>query len=346
MGQQSTALTQFSLATVGDSNYTEPLPALSQGLEAVGRAPDAHHFMGRYYELKDRPADAVREYQRMQAAAPDDVEPTLSIGQAYLRTLQSDKAAAVTEAALKRHPNDAELLERMAVLKINRGDWISARVLLQHWLAGDPKASRACWLLGRCELGALNYAEAVRWLEKADTLEPHNPHFMDFLGAALLKQGTPASRRRAADVLAQAVALAPDEAEYRDLSGQALQQIGQDEAARQQFLRALDADPTRISAYLALSQLASRLNCPGPAAFLPVVVRSVQHRWNEENLLWPHVWRHPQDVDSRLKLARFFCRTARLARARDQLEQVLMQQPASTEARQLLQTVQRAQEAL
>jgi Tfp pilus assembly protein PilF len=145
-------------------------------------------------------------------------------------------------------------------------------------------------------------------------------------------------------VLAQAVGLAPDEAEYHDLYGQALQQLGQDEAARQQFLRALDADPTRIAAYLALSQLASRLNCPGPGTFLPVVVRSVQHRWNEENLLWPHVWRHPQDVGGRLQLARFFCRTARLARARDQLEQVLAQQPAMPEARQLLATVQRAQE--
>jgi tetratricopeptide (TPR) repeat protein len=344
MGQRSPALTQYSLATVGDATYAQPLPRLSRGLEAVGRAPDAYHFMGRYDELKDRPADAVREYQRMQAAAPDDVEPALLIGQVYLRTLQSDKAAAVTEAALKRHPNDAELLERMAVLKINRGDWVSARALLQHWLAVDPKASRACWLLGRCELGALNDAAAVRWVEEADLLEPHNPHFMSFLGAALLKQGTPVTRKRAAEVLAQAVGLAPDEAEYHDLYGQALQQLGQDEAARQQFLRALDADPTRIAAYLALSQLASRLNCPGPGTFLPVVVRSVQHRWNEENLLWPHVWRHPQDVGGRLQLARFFCRTARLARARDQLEQVLAQQPAMPEARQLLATVQRAQE--
>jgi Flp pilus assembly protein TadD len=159
-----------------------------------------------------------------------------------------------------------------------------------------------------------------------------------------LKQGTPVSRQRAADVLAQTVGLAPEEAEYRDLYGQALQQLGQDEPARLQFLRALDADPTRIAAYLAVTQLAWRLNCPGPGAFLPLVVRSVQHRLNEENLLWPHVWQHPDDIAGRLKLARFFCATAQLARARDQLEQAVALQPTSSEARQLLATVQRAQE--
>src|SRR5207237_1080958 len=125
---------------------------------AVGRTPDAYRFQGRYADLKDQPGEAVRQYRRMQAAAPDDVEPVLLIGQVYLRTRQSEKAAAITEAALRRHPHDPELRERLAVLEINCGDWASARRRLQAWLAEEPKASRPCWLLGRCELGALQYA--------------------------------------------------------------------------------------------------------------------------------------------------------------------------------------------
>jgi tetratricopeptide (TPR) repeat protein len=339
LGRPSPALTQYSLATIADPRDPEPLPALSRGLAAVGRTPDAHQFMGRYDELKDRPAAAIQDYQRMQAAAPGDVQPALLIGQVYLRTHQNDKALAVTEAALKRHPRDPGLLERLAVMNINRGDWPAAQRLLQHWLSQDPQASRACWLLGRCELGALNYPEAVRWLEKANAIEPHNPHFLGYLGAALLKQDTPARRQRAAEVLAQSIALAPDEAEYRDLYGQALQALGRYDEARRQFLRALDADPTRIAAYLAASQLAWRLKQPGAASFFPALIRSVQQRESEEGLLYLNVWRHPTDTAGRLKLARFFCRTARLIQARDQLEQVPPGQPASPEARQLLQTV-------
>ena len=340
MGRQSPALTHYSLATVADPTYPDPLPALSRGLLAVGRTPDAHRFLGRYADLKDRPADAIREYQRMQAADPDSVEPALLIGQVYIRTLQSEKAIAVTEAALKRHPRDSELIERLSVLNINRGDWPSARRLLLQWLAADPKAARPCWLLGRCALGELKYAEAVDWLEKAIALEPHNPHYLGFLGAALLKLGTVANKERAAVVLAQAVDLAPDEAEYHDLYGQAL------EPARRQFLRALDADPLRIAAYLAVSQLAGRLNHPGPAALFPPMVRSVQQRLSEESLLQRHVWQHPEDAAGRLKLARFFCRIGKPARARDEMEAALARQPAFPEAQALMVTVQRSLEAL
>jgi tetratricopeptide (TPR) repeat protein len=354
MGRRPAAITHYSMATVADPNDAEALPALSRGLAAIGRAADSHRFLGRYHDLKDRPADAVREYQQMQAAAPESVEPALLMGQVYIRTQQSEQAVAVTEAALKRHPHDPELLERLAVLEINRGDWPTARRLLQEWLAIEPNASRPCWLLGRCGLGELNYPEAVGWLEKAVAREPRNPHYLGFLGAGLLKLGTPGggrpggrpvgspARERAAEVLAQATALAPDEAEYRDLYSQALQQLGRYDEARRQFLRALDADPTRIAAYLALAQLAGRLNSPAAGTLFPTLVRSVQRRVNEESLLWPHVWRHPDDVAARLKLARFFCRTARLTAARDQLEQALAQQPASPEARRLMQTVQRA----
>jgi tetratricopeptide (TPR) repeat protein len=299
----------------------------------------------------------------MRKDDPQSVEPALLIGQVYLRTQQNDKALAVTEAALKEHPKAPELLERLAVLKINRGDWPAARRLLQVWLAADPKAGRPCWLLGRCALGELKYAEAVDWLEKAVAIEPHNPHYLGFLGAALLKSGTAPQRERAAAVLAQAVDRAPEAGEwgqersdarapegralgeYHELYGQALESLGRNETARQQYLLALDADPSRISAYLAAGSLAGRLNCPGAAAFFPTLVRAVQQRAGEEKLLRRQVWQHPEDLAGRLNLARFFCRTARLALARDQLEQAAAQQPAAAEARELLATVRRSLEA-
>jgi Flp pilus assembly protein TadD len=346
LGKRQEALTRYSLAILSDMTYPEPNLSLGRGLAAAGSARDSHRYLGRYYDLLDRPADAAREFEAMAAAAPMSVHPALLEGQVYIRTQQESRAVAVTEAALKRHPDDVQLLERLAVLKITRGDRPYARRLLHHWLDLKPNASRPCWLLGRCDFGDLKYAKGIAWEEKTLRREPRNPDYLAFLGGGLLKLGTPEAPRRAAEVLTQAVALAPDNAEFHDLCGQALQRLGRYEEARRQYLRALDADPLRISCYAPLTELAWRLHRLAPAAFFPPIIRAVQQRVSEEGLLWPRAWQHPEDADAHLQLARFLCRTADLPKARRQLYQALALRPQWPQARQLLATVQRVQEAL
>src|SRR5688500_6468875 len=208
--------------------------------------------MGRYYDLKDRPQAAVREF--LQMGEPGNGQTALLAGQVYLRSQQSEKAVALTEAALKKEPDNVTLLELLAALKINRGDRPYARKLLHHWLKVRPKSSAACWLLGRCDFGDLKYAEGVAWLEKAVAAQPRNPHYLGFLGGGLMRLGSPGSRERAAETLAQAVERAPDNAEYRDLYGQVLLRLGRHDEARRQFLQALNADPFRISCFTPVGQ--------------------------------------------------------------------------------------------
>jgi tetratricopeptide (TPR) repeat protein len=346
MGRRQEALTRYSRAILDDLNAPDANLALARGFAAAGNRADAHRYLGRYYDLTDRPAEAAREFRAMAAAAPKNVQPALLEGQIYIRTQENARAVAVTEAALKQHPNDPQLLERLAVLKINRGDLPYARRLLHQWLTLMPKASRPLWLLGRCDLADMQYAGAIAWLEKAVAKQPFNGHYLAFLGGALLKLGTPASEDRAVEVLAKAVAQEPDNAEYRDLYAQSLQRRGRYEEARRQYLQALDTDPYRISCYSPITDLAWRLHRPGAAAFFPPVIRAVQQRLSEEVSLWRQVWDHPEDAAAHLKLAHFLCRTADLTKARYQLEQVLELRPDSREARQLLATVRRAQEAL
>jgi tetratricopeptide (TPR) repeat protein len=345
-GQRQQAMTRYSRAILDDMNAADANRALGRCFAATGDMENAHRYLGRYDDLTDRPAAAAREFQAMAVAAPNNVKPALLEGQIYLRTQENARAVAVTEAALKRHPNDPELLERLAVLKINRGDLVYARRLLQHWLTLAPRASRPLWLLGRCALGEMKYPEAIDWLEKAVARQPFNGNYLAFLGGALLKQGTSASRARAVDVLAKAVAQEPDNAEYRDLYAQSLQRQGRYEEARRQYLQALDTDPYRISCYAPIVDLAWRLQRPGVAAFFPPVIRAVQQRLGEEVTLWRGVWEHPEDAQAHLKLARFLCRTADLTKARYQLQQARELRPDAQEARQLLATVDRAQAAL
>jgi tetratricopeptide (TPR) repeat protein len=346
MGKHPEGLTHYSYAILTDPNYPEPNLALGRGLATAGMKRDSHRYLGRYFDLMDRPGEAAREFQAMAAASPKSVSAALLESQVYSRTQQDARAVAVIEAALKRHPEDVQLLERLAALKIQRGDRPYARRLLHQWLKISPSASRPCWLLGRCDYGDLKYADGIAWEEKALRSQPNNPDYLAFLGGGLLKLGTPGSLERAAEALSQSIARASSNADYRDLYGQALQRLGRHEEARRQFLQALDADPLRVSCYAPLSQSAWRLNRPGPAAFYPPFIRSVQQRVTEESLLWPRVWQHPEDAEAHLKLARFLCRTADLAKARRQLEQAFALQPNWPEARQLLTTIRRAQDAL
>jgi Flp pilus assembly protein TadD len=346
MGKRQEALTRYEQAVLADLNNAAPNQALGRALMAAGNRVDGHRYLGRYYDLKDRPAQAAREFAAMQAVERQSVQPALLQGQIYLRVQQEAKAVAITEAALKRHPDDVQLLERLAVFKINRGDRPYARRLLNHWLQIDPKSSRGCWLLGRCDFSDMKYAEGIAWEEKALKRRPHDPHYLAFLGGGYLKLGTPGSLDRAAEALSESVARLPDNAEYRDLYAQVLQRLGRFDEARRQYLQALDSDPFRISCYNPVAQLAWRLNRPGAAAFFPTVIRSVQARLSEESVLWRRVWDHPEDAEGRWKLARFLCRTGDLTKARSQLEQALERCPQWPEARQLLATIQRVQGVL
>jgi cytochrome c-type biogenesis protein CcmH/NrfG len=343
-GKRQEAVAEYEQAVMADLNDAEPNEALGRCLTAVGNRLDGHRYLGRSYDLADRPVQAVREFQAMAALAPKSVQPALLEGQIYIRQQQGERAVAITEAALKRHPDDAQLLERLAVLKINRGDRVYARRLLSHWLQVDPQSSRALWLLGRTAFGDMDYAGGVAWEEKALKQRPNNPHYLAFLGAGYLKLATPGSPDRAAAALAQAVALLPDNAEYRELYAQSLQRLGRDGEARRHYLQALDADPFRISCFAPAAQLAWRLNRPGAAAFFAPVIRSVQQRLSEENVLWRRVWDHPEDAAAHWQLAQLLCRTADLTRARHQLEQSLELRPDLKEARHLLATVRRCQE--
>jgi tetratricopeptide (TPR) repeat protein len=343
-GDRKQALSHYSFAILADTQYAEPNLPLARGLAAEGQTRDSHRYMARYYDLKDRPEEAVREFEQMGEAGSSQV--ALMAGQVLMRTRQEAKAVALAEGALTKEPDNVALLERLAVLKINRGDRPAARKLLQRWLRGDPKASTPCWLMGRCEMGDMRLTEAVSWLEKAIAIQPENPHYLGFLGAALMRMGTTESRERAAQVLAKSTSLTPENAEYRDLYAQVLLRLGRDEEARRQYLQALDADPFRISCFNPVTQLAWRLKAPGAGELFSKVTRSVQQRVNEENILWPYTWRNPRDTAGRLKLARFFCRAGELTKARDQLEQVVARQPTATEARQLLTAVERCRDVL
>ena len=102
--------------------------------------------------------------------------------------------------------------------------------------------------------------EARRLLDEAARIDRQNPDIPNELGLCLLRSGDPAE---ALGAFGRALALAPSDAKTMNNRGVALFQLGQTEAARQDFERALRADPCLADARRNLASAGGGLE-PGP----------------------------------------------------------------------------------
>src|SRR5207244_12643190 len=111
-GTRTEARSRYPFAILADTQCAEPNLPLARGLAAEGQMRDSHRYMARYYDLIDRPEEAVREFEQM--GKPDSSQVALMAGQVLMRTRQEAKAVEISEAALKKEPNNVALLERLA----------------------------------------------------------------------------------------------------------------------------------------------------------------------------------------------------------------------------------------
>ncbi len=114
--------------------------------------------------------------------------------------------------------------------------WNSEQTLWSEAVERSPAKTRPKLQLARVsEIDA-----AKKLLNEAANLEPSNPDIPNELGLMLMRHNAPAE---ALSAFGKALALAPGDAKSLNNRGAALFQLGQAEAARQDFKRALAADP-------------------------------------------------------------------------------------------------------
>jgi Flp pilus assembly protein TadD len=148
--------------------------------------------------------------------------------------------------------------------------------------------------------------------------------------------------RRAASLLQQAVRLDPPSVSYRHDLGMVLQQLGDLEGARRQFLAALDRDPHHAPSYTGISQLCARLRQPALARFFAPLVRAAQDHSREELRLARRIGQTPTRPEAHYAMAAFLIRTASFPGAQSHLERALELRPDYPEARAALARVKRA----
>ena len=85
---------------------------------------------------------------------------------------QLDRAEALLQEWLRQHPNNADALERLAIVRARSGDPQGAEVLLHQALQSDPRHRQALTNLGALLQRLGRSSEAGPWLEQATTLHP------------------------------------------------------------------------------------------------------------------------------------------------------------------------------
>lgn len=159
-------------------------------------------------------------------------------GDVLLR-MQANSAAAVKEykAALGAHPNDPEILERLAEAQYESGQFAEAIASAKLSLSIDAYRFSAMETLARVAMEQRNYMDAIPYLEKIVGHDPQDVSAQVELGTVLAQTGKPAD---AVQHLLPALAAGyPDEkGSLHATLGAALRKIGRDAEATKAFAQA------------------------------------------------------------------------------------------------------------
>jgi tetratricopeptide (TPR) repeat protein len=282
---------------------------LADALEAAGDRAAAAYHRGLAYEKTGRLHLAVREYRRLATLDPGRKDVPLLLSAAYSQMEQDEAATAATRQGLERAPEELPVRARHAMLLMMTDERAQAAELCAGWVRERPEWAEPYRLLARLERESLQYADAVRHMEQAIEREPRNPEYHLELARSLIGIGTPDALKRAARVLREGLALAPDHPEIHLRLGETLERLDDLEGARDHYLRSMDeARNVHYGAY-SLSRLCPRLKKAGRARFYAENVRVIREREDSAQALWRQIHRAPGDAGLRVRLADLLLRS-------------------------------------
>jgi tetratricopeptide (TPR) repeat protein len=333
------------MAAVQSGGAPEAQWELARVMEAMGRSSSATYQRGVCYLQTDRPHQALAVFRKLAAAQPDSPQAALMVSFCWMQLEQNLPAIRTAQAALRRHPKDPALRQRVVMLHLLTGNRRAAAKLCREWREEQPQAAEPHRLLGRAAFGDLRLAEALTCFEKAASMDPSRGDYFLEMGEALLEIGNREAIPRAEIALRRAVALEPARADHHLFLGLALQRQGKLEEARQAFLHALDREGApggRSSAAAgALVRVATALRQPAQARLFAGLAPLLQARHREGAALRRDVHLRPHDPAAHERLAHFLSEGGDLRRAMYQWEQGVELDPTRAGAAERLKVIRR-----
>lgn len=244
------------LAAAQDGAYTT---TVAEWLDALQAADDAAYRAARVGRLALMGGELHLARRALTRAI--ELEPAYGEAFAYLGytldQLGSDGGPLLARA-VELAPDSVVARHVLGAHLRQKGDVLGAYAMLDAALARDPTNPALMVEIGMAALQNGEYIACEAWLIRATEVEPANPAWVKTLAHLYLDhlievqdKGLPTAR--------EAVRLAPDDAEARDLLGWALYLTGHPTLAQAELQRAIELEPRLASARYHLAAVLTAL---------------------------------------------------------------------------------------
>ena len=192
--EYTTAQGRMALDLQQEGDKTAAL-ARAQAIVAVRPAdPHALLVLAELYRDDERYADSVRTLDRLIASASPAIVRDWRLyylrGAAYEREGRWPQAQADLQIALSEQPDDPEILNYLGFAWADRGERLpEALKLVEKADSLDPNSGAIVDSLGWAHYRLGDYREAVRELERAASLDPSDPEVNGHLGDVYWRLG-------------------------------------------------------------------------------------------------------------------------------------------------------------
>lgn len=149
---------------------------------------DANYNLGVLLMARGHAAEAIPRFERVR---PADLETSLNLIRAYLRTKQTVQALHLAEQLSAGNNSDVRLHFSLGVMLAAEGQYKSAQLELEKADALAPNTFEILFNLGQTCLLAGNLSQAEAQLNRALTLHPDSPETLYLLAQAYSKDARP-----------------------------------------------------------------------------------------------------------------------------------------------------------
>jgi len=240
------ALHLLGLVEFQNGRLDAAIERIRMAIARDGRDPAFHHNLGNILRARDRPAEAMRCYERALAHAPASVDTLYNLANTCQDLGQPERAIDYFERALRLNPEAIELHNNLGTALQDLGRLDEAIICYRKALALRPDVVESLDNLAGAlrTQGQLEAAQAC--YERALALRPNRIESQIGLGVVLRDRGR---LKEAVARYEQLLARAPDHPEAHNNLGVALVDLSRLEEAITHYQQALVLQPDRAETH-------------------------------------------------------------------------------------------------
>lgn len=232
----------------------EPAPGAPPD-EKTSQGATYHYSLGILLALDGRIDEAIREMETAMQFDPYAPAITLELAPLYLEKGDVDRAVALSEKTLLRHPDDIDTLMLSGGLYLNLKDAKNALRRYRRVIELDPRNETAYLYVGTIYADNRRYDKALEYFQKLIEMNPEQPMANYYLAKVQMDLG---QLTEAEEGFKRTLALKPSwESALLDLGGLYERQRRPDQTMKL-YRDFLAAYPNRINVRLRLGQLYMR----------------------------------------------------------------------------------------